>query len=143
MTADDSPAGPLDVATLSVVARRAVTHPLVERWAFQPDAMSPRRLELHFDAGQYPSPVASVRLDVRWFEGGDYTFHYLESDTKGRWQCRWDRHCKPDAPNAHVHPPPDAGSNVEPSDVDSPHHLGVLFAVLDRIEERLAERHED
>lgn len=137
MTADERPSGALDVATLGVLGRRANSHRLVEKWAFRPDSMSPRRLEVRLDADQYPTPVVEARLDVRWFEGGDYTCHYLESRDAGVWQCRWDRHPKPDEPRAHFHPPPDADADVEESSIDETHHLGVLFAVLDWIEERV------
>jgi hypothetical protein len=132
--------GPLDVATLDLLARRAGTHPLVETWAFEPDAVSPRRLRLTLDDGAYPVPVASARLDVRWFVGGDYTFHYLEVRDAGRWECHWDRHSKTDAPNEHHHPPPDAGT-AERSPLDADHHLDALFAVLDRITDRVERLH--
>lgn len=134
--------GPFDVATLRLLARRADTHPLVDAWAFEPDAVSPRRLRLTLDHGAYPVPVASARLDVRWFVGGDYTFHYLEARDAGRWECRWDRHSKTDAPNEHHHPPPDAGV-AERSELDADHHLDALFAVLDRITDRVERLHGD
>lgn len=150
MTGEDHTGGPLDVATLEVLARRAETHRLVDDWAFRPDHISPRRLELHLDDGQYPESVDASRLDVCWYEGGEYTFHYLESredDTfesgeDDTWQCRWDHHSKPDAPTAHFHPPPDASADVEPSDLESAHHLGILFEVLDWIEARVVEHHQ-
>jgi hypothetical protein len=140
--ADDSPGGPLDVPTLGVMARRAASHPLVTSWTFRPDGVSPRRLELRFDDDQFPTAVDTVRLDVRWYEGGDYTFHYVESRGDDRWQCRWDRHPKPGAPAAHFHPPPDASSTVEPSDLDDSHHLAALFDVLDWATGRLSTLHE-
>jgi hypothetical protein len=140
---EDDASGALDVATLSIVARRTESHPLVEGWTFEPDSMSPRRLEVHLDASQYPRSVTDVRLDVRWFEGGDSTFHYLESHKRDDWQCRWDCHPKPEAPRAHFHPPPDAAARVEESGVDESHHLGVCFAVLEWIESRLEALHED
>lgn len=143
MTGEGHTSGPLDVPTLEVLAQRAVTHPLVDEWAFQPDAMSPRRLELSLDGRQYPSPVVAARLDVRWFEGGDYTVHYLETRGDNVWQCRWDRHPKPGAPTAHFHPPPDAGSDIESSQLQATHHLGVLFCVLDWITERIEGLHEE
>ena len=143
MTSEGHTSGPLDVSTLELIAKRAVTHPLVAEWAFQPDAMSPRRLELSLDVRQYPSSVAAARLDVRWFEGGDYTVHYLETRDDEVWQCRWDRHPKPGAPTAHFHPPPDAASDVEPSQLQATHHLGVLFGVLDWITERIEGLHEE
>lgn len=131
--------GPLDVATLEVLARRADAHPLVERWRFRPDALSPRTLELSLDADRYPRAVDAARLDVRWFEGGDYTIHYLERRGEDTWQCRWDRHPKPGEPDAHFHPPPDADASVAESEVRADHPLGVLFAVLDLIDARIVE----
>lgn len=142
MTGEEYSGGPLDVPTLEVIAQRAGTHPLVDGWAFQPDAMSPRRLELYLDEDQYSPSVDEVRLDIRWFEGGDYTVHYLETRDDDVWQCRWDRHPKPGEPKAHFHPPPDAASDVEPSTLQATHHLGVLFGVLDWITERIEQLHD-
>jgi len=142
VTSEEYSSGPLDVPTLEILAQRAVTHSLVDGWAFQPDSMSPRRLELYLDENQYPSPITEPRLDVRWFEGGDYTVHYLEARDVDVWECRWDRHPKPGAPKAHFHPPPDAASNVEPSSLQATHHLGVLFGVLDWIAERIEQLHD-
>ncbi|WP_290818763.1 hypothetical protein [Halovivax sp.] len=140
----DRSSGPLDVPTLELIARRAAEHPLVAGWTVHPDSLSPRRLEVRLDDGQYPEDVSTVRLDVRWFEGGDYSFHYVETHERGSWQRRWDRHPKPEEPRAHEHPPPEASSRVEPSslDVDHEHPLDVLFAVLDSISTRLRERYE-
>ena len=142
MTGEEYSGGPVDVPTLEVIAQRAGTHPLVDGWAFQPDAMSPRRLELYLDEDQYSSSVDEARLDIRWFEGGDYTVHYLETRDDDVWQCRWDRHPKPGEPTAHFHPPPDAASDVEPTTLQATHHLGVLFGVLDWITERIEQLHD-
>lgn len=138
----ESATGPLDVSTLEVIGQRAASHPLVSSRTFQPDRISPRYLEVELDESQYPPPVTDVRLDVRWFVGGDYTVHYVEAGADGRWQCRWDRHPKPDAPREHFHPPPDASASVGPSPLDADHHLEVLFAVQERVETRVRERHE-
>lgn len=140
MTAGDQPNGPLDIATLDVLARRAATDPLLDESTLQPDSMSPRRLELRLDVTQYPSAVEEARIDVRWFEGGDYTFHYLERRGSDRWQCRWDRHPKPDAPRTHFHPPPNA-TTVRESDIETTHHLGVLFAILEWVQTRVKSIH--
>ena len=142
MTSEEYSSGPLDVPALEAIARRAVTRPLVDGWAFRPDAMSPRRLELSLDENQYPSSVAEARLDVRWFEDGDYTVHYLETRDDDVWLCRWDRHPKPRGPKAHFHPPPDAAADVEPSTLRATHHLSVLFGVLDWITERIEQLHD-
>ncbi|NGM68770.1 hypothetical protein G6M89_07065 [Natronolimnobius sp. AArcel1] len=138
----EEPSGPLDIPTLEVLARRGASHPLVTDWTFQPDSLSPRVLELEVDHTQYPDEIVEVRLDVRWFVGGDYTVHYLEirDDEETPWQCRWDRHPKPNAPRAHFHPPPDAES-VDSSSLDSSHHLAVLFGVLEWVSDRLSDTH--
>lgn len=143
MPDDDLPAGPLDLPALDAMGDRAMEHPLVEDRRYHPDGLSPRRLELGLDDGQYPADVAEVRIDVRWFEGGRYSVHYLERHDDRTWQCRWDRHPKDGAPVAHFHPPPDAGESVEPSALDADHHLGVLFAVLDQVRERVGSLYEE
>jgi hypothetical protein len=105
--------------------------------------MSPLWLELSLDENQYPSPIMEARLDVRWFEGGEDTVHYLETRDDEVWQCRWDRHSEPGAPKAHFHSPPDAAADVEPSTLQATHHLGVLFGVLDWITERIEQLHDE
>jgi hypothetical protein len=142
VTGEEYSGGSLDVPTLKVIAQRGGTHPIIDGWAFQPDAISPRRLELSLDEEQHSSPVDEARLDIRWFEGGDYTVHYLETRDDDVWQCRWDRHPEPGEPKAHFHPPPDAASDVEPSTLQATHHLGVLFGVLDWITERIEQLHD-
>ncbi|MWV41790.1 hypothetical protein [Natrialba sp. INN-245] len=141
----EEPSGPLDVPTLEVLARRGTSHPLVSGWTFQPDTISPRVLELEIDHAQYPEIVTEVRVDIRWYIGGDYTVHYLEihDDRSEPWQCRWDRHPKPNAPQEHFHPPPDAGSPIEPSSLDATHHLEALFGVLEWVNGRLEKLHDD
>lgn len=141
MSREEGLTGPLDVPTLEVLGQRASSHPLVAEWALRPDDRSPRRLEVRLDADQYPSLVAAVRLDVRWYEGGDYSLHYVEDRGEDAWQCRWDRHPKPETPRAHFHPPPSA-SGEGTSNLGAQHHLGVLFAVLDWIENRVGDLHD-
>lgn len=140
---DPIPGGRLDVPTLRTLAQRAVTHPLVDGWAFDPSSVSPRLLQISLTASAYPPDVTAARIDARWFVTGDYSFHYLE-DRKGeasRYQCRWDRHPKTTTPRTHFHPPPDAGG-AEPSSLDS-HYLDVLFTVLDWGSERVEQLHDD
>lgn len=137
------PGGPLDVTTLEVLGRRAGTHDLVDGRGFRPDRLSPRRLAIGLDAAQYPDAVDAARLDVRWYEGGQYSLHYVETRGEATWQCRWDRHPKPEVPGAHFHPPPDAGEDVEPSELAAAHHIDVLFAVLEWIRDRVAGLHAD
>lgn len=109
---------------------------MVDEWRFRPDAISPRVLAVTLDERQYPERVTGVRLDIRWFVDGAYSFHYVECHEIDGWECRFDRHSKPDAPTAHSHPPPEA-SGTEPSPIDADHHLGVCFEVLAFVEERV------
>lgn len=132
----DSPSGVLDVPTLETLGRRAESHPLVADWRLEP-LVSPRRLVVEFDDTSYPARVVEARLDVRWFDTGDCSFHYVETHGDGEWQCRWDRHPKPAAPRAHVHPGPEAGP-AEPSPLSDHDPLAVLFTVLDWTSERVA-----
>lgn len=143
MTEAGDPGGPLDVPTLRLLGRSAATHRLVTGWALLPDGVSPRRLRLPIDAGRYPATVEAVRIDLRWYVGGEYTIHYLESGGDRRWECRWDHHPKPGAPTAHQHPPPAAGADVIPSSLDEDHPLGVLFGVLEWVADRVATLHTD
>ena len=131
---------PLDIATLELIGQRTERHPLVDQWELQPDELAPRKLSIRFDPDQYPSVVTDVRIDVRWYENGDYSFQYLESHARESWQCRWDRHPKPDEPREHFHPPPTA-SSVEPSPLTETHPLAVVFWILDWVGERLSNLH--
>lgn len=137
---DDSPPdGVLDVTTLRTVGQRAASHPLVESWAFTPSNASPRTLEIHLAPDAYPTETDAVRLDVHWFRSGDYYVHYVETAGEERYQCRWDRHPKTNAPRAHFHPPPDAGDAVDAR--LGTHPLDVLFTVLDWVSERVESLH--
>lgn len=135
---ESRPAGRLDVPTLQTLGQRAVSHNPVESWSFDPSGLSPRLLRIHLDSSAYPDAVDAARLDVRWFTNDDYSVHYLETAGEDdRFQCRWDRHPKTDAPRSHFHPPPDA-DGVDPSSLDR-HHLAVLFYVLDWGTDRVTE----
>ena len=133
----DFQSGHLDVPTLRTLAQRARAHPLVEEYVFDPSSLSPRLLQLHLRSSAYPAWVVAARLDIRWFVTNDYSVHYLEThgEETEPYQCRWNRHPKTTAPRTHFHPPPSAG-NAEPLSLD-PHHLEVLFTVLDWVAERV------
>jgi hypothetical protein len=137
----DQPDGTLDVPTLRTLGQRSAAHPLVGGWELEP-AVSPRKLVVHLDPGSYPPAVTAARLDARWFDSGDYSVHYVETRGDTELQCRWDRHAKPSAPRAHVHPPPDAGA-AEPSPLAKHDPLAVWFAVLDWVGERVATSFEE
>jgi hypothetical protein len=133
--------GRLDRTTMQTLGRRAETHPLVDSWRFEPDRLSPRSLVIGLDSTAYPDAVDTARIDVHWFVTGDYYVHYVETRGGSRFQCRWDRHLKTDAPRSHFHPPPDA-SGVDPSPLGD-HHLEVLFAVLDWVSDRVETLHDE
>ena len=136
MTGAESASGALDLATLNVLARRANAHPLGAGWVYRPDPISPRRLEVSLDASQYPHEVEEVRLDIRWFEGGDHTFHYIETHDETVWQCRWDRHPNTHNTRLHFHEPP-AGTDISDLDLPSDHPLDVYSTVFEAIEHRI------
>lgn len=87
--------------------------------------------------------MTDTRLYVRWYQGGDYTIHYLETRATDDRQCRWERHLKPEAPRTHFHPPPEAAAAAVESGIGEHHHLGVLFAVLEWVESHVATLHSD
>jgi len=135
------PAGRLDAATLRTLAQRAVDQPLVDDWQFDPSSISPRLLRLQLDPNAYPTNILVARLDVRWFVTDEYSIHYVEAREAAAdpYQCRWDRHPKTTAPRTHFHPPPDAG-DAESFSLN-PHHLEVLFTVLDWVSDRVEALH--
>jgi len=76
-----------------------------------------------------------ARLEVVWFENGDFSLHYHEEHDTSEFDHRWDRHPSGHNTRDHVHPGPDAPT---PGD-DSPHPIDwrdVLSMVLSEIEER-------
>jgi len=137
----DEPAstGPPDRQTLRLLERHLTGESLVAETAFEPRTHEPRLLGVVLDAGQYPESTASVRVDVRWFTTGDFSFHYIETQRDGsQWECRWDRH--PNAHNSrlHFHQPPDAMTSTDLS-LSSLHPLSVSATVLAAIEGRVEE----
>ena len=137
---DELAGGPLDISTLETLGRRATTHPLVTDWRFRLDPISPHVLELTLDVGQYPAAVEASRLDMRWFTDETYSFHYREETADGAWECRFDHHPKPNLPDTHYHPPPNAGP-AETSPLTEEQPLDCLFWVCDWIDERVATLH--
>ena len=129
--------GPIDESVLTRSARNALSHPLVTATTLEPTADVPTRLRVSVDAAQYPATVETVRLDVRWFEMGDFTFHYVERHAEGTtWRCRWDRHPNPHSIRTHFHEPPGA-TTVRDFPIEDPHPIETLHLVLDWIEGRI------
>lgn len=128
--------GPPDRQTLRLLERVLGDEPTVDATAFEPDGYEPRLLRVRLDADRYPPPVTSARLDVRWFVGGDFSIHYVETTTDDHWECRWDRHPNPHGTRAHFHRPPD-GEETEDLDLPSLHPLDVGSVVLSAVEHRI------
>ena len=131
--------GPPNRQTLRLLERQCATTPLVADTGFQPSATEPRRLVATFDTDAFPEPVATARLDIRWFTTGDFSLHYVEATTDGdQWECRWDRHPNPHSARLHFHEPPDGTSVVDLS-LKSTHPLDVYSTVVAAIQQRLAD----
>lgn len=107
--ADDisGPVGPVDFPILQQIRDLLLNEePLVGSTTFD-DPVNPTELVVEFSAGlDVPG-----RMEITWWKRGAYRYHYTEPDGVG---FRFDNHPKDGAPNAHFHPPPNAG-RAEPS----------------------------
>ena len=103
MTDDISgPVGPVDYPILQQIRDLFLEEePLVESTTFD-DLVNPTELIVEFSTG-VDSPG---RMETTWWKRGAYRYHYTEPDGV---DFRFDYHPKDGAPNAHFHPPPDAG----------------------------------
>ncbi|GAB6860246.1 hypothetical protein ACFR97_12260 [Haloplanus litoreus] len=107
--ADDisGPIGPVDYPILQQIRDLLLEEePLVESTTFD-YPMNPTELIVEFSAG-LDSPG---RMEITWWKRGAYRYHYTEP---AGVDFRFDNHPKEGTPNAHFHPPPDAGT-PEPS----------------------------
>lgn len=102
--ADDiaEPVGPVDYQILRQIRDLLLDEePLVESTRFD-DPVNPTELIVKFSAGlDWPG-----RMEITWWQRGAYRYHYTEPDGV---DFRFDNHPKDGAPDAHFHPPPDAG----------------------------------
>lgn len=137
MTPPTGPAGttgPPDRQSVRLLQKHLAADPLVTDTLFEPNPQEPRLLRARLAIDRYPSIVDSARLDIRWFESGDFSVHYVETrNDERRWECRWDRHPNHHNTRLHVHRPPD-GADVEDLSLSSLHPLDVYSTVLDAIE---------
>lgn len=103
MTDDISgPVGPVDYPVLQQIRDLLLEEePLVESTTVD-DPVNPTELIVEFSARLN----APGRMEITWWKRGAYRYHYTESDGV---DFRFDNHPKDGAPNAHFHPPPDAG----------------------------------
>ncbi|MDB9252893.1 hypothetical protein [Halorubrum ezzemoulense] len=80
--------------------------PLVDSAAID-DPVNPTELVVAFSSGL----DTAGRMEITWWKRGAYRYHYTEPDGI---DFRFDNHPKANTPDAHFHPPPDAGT-AEPS----------------------------
>ena len=125
---------PVDFERLAVIGERLATDDRFVDVAEQP-AFAPERLVCVYDPGFYPRSVETARLEVVWFENGDFSVHYHETHADGAFDHRWDRHPSTHNVRDHVHPGPDAPT---PGDDTSfaRDWRDVLATVLSAVEER-------
>ncbi|MCH7659498.1 MAG: hypothetical protein IH933_02595 [Euryarchaeota archaeon] len=133
---DEPDSGPIDRQILRLLDRKLERYPLVESTRYDPDPYEPRQLHALFVGDRYPSSVESARIEIRWFEAGDFGFHYVEEDEESTWHCRWDRHPNPHNSRNHFHEPPDCVSVIDLSFSET-NPVPLLFTVLSAIEERI------
>ena len=96
---------------------------------------APGRLACSYDKRFYPASVLEARLEIVWFENGDFSLHYHEEHKNGEFDHRWDRHPSTHNDRDHIHPGPDAPTPGE----DASHPADwrdVLTQVLSEIEGR-------
>lgn len=126
---DDGGGAPIDFDRLDVLEERLGADERFTRIERRPE-FAPDRLVCVYDPRFYPGSVSTARVEIVWFENGDFSIHYHEDHVRGEFDHRWDRH-----PSDHVHPGPEA-----PTPGDDTSHprdwRDVLSAVLREIETR-------
>jgi hypothetical protein len=133
-SAGDSGGSPVDFDRLNVVAKRLATDDRFTRIESRPE-FAPDRIVCRYDSGFYPRRVQGARLEVVWFENGDFSLHYHETHEDGAVDHRWDRHPSDQNSRDHVHPGRDAPTPGD--DASHPEEWrAVLSLVLGEIEAR-------
>lgn len=93
---------------------------------------APERLVCRYGSQFYPESVREARLEIVWYDNGDFTLHYHED---GTFDHRWDRHPTDHNERDHVHPGPDAPTPGEDTS-HPPDWRDALADVLAEIEDR-------
>jgi len=131
----DSVSGaPVDSDRIDVIRDRFSSDDRFHRVVEHP-AFAPERLVCLYDQRFYPPGVIEARLEIVWFESGDFSLHYHEEHERGGFDHRWDRHPSTHNDRDHIHPGPDALTPGE----DALHPTDwrdVLSLVLSEIEDR-------
>lgn len=141
MTGQDESSGsksvsgaPIDFDRLDVIRDRFATDERFTQIVDRPE-FALERLVCVYDTRFYPSSVQNARVEIVWFENGDFSLHYHEDYVEGTFDHRWDRHPSDHNARDHIHPGPDAPT---PGD-DSSHPSDwrdVLSMALVEIEAR-------
>lgn len=106
-SSDDVSGASIDFDRLDIVEERLATDERFARIEGEP-RFAPDRLVCVYDSRFYPSTVSEARLEVAWYENGDFPIHYHEDHDQGEFDHRWDRHPSDHNTRDHVHPGPDA-----------------------------------
>jgi hypothetical protein len=125
---------PVDFDRLGIVAERLSGDERFARVANPPE-FAPDRVVCRYDSGYYPPRVEDARLEIVWYENGDFSIHYHETHEHGSFDHRWDRHSSTHNNRDHVHPGPDAPTPGR----DASFPTGwrdVLRLVLSEVEDR-------
>ncbi len=133
-TPDPRSGSPVDFDRYDAIRERFETDSRFSRLDEQPGFAS-ERLVCVYDPRFYPKRVRTARLEIGWFENGDFSLHYHEEHDTSEFDHRWDRHPSAHNTRDHIHPGPDAPT---PGD-DASHPADwrdILSMVLAEIEDR-------
>ncbi|AFK21240.1 hypothetical protein E6P09_17265 (plasmid) [Haloferax mediterranei ATCC 33500] len=134
-TASESVSGaPIDFDRLGIIRNRFTTDERFTQVVDQPE-FAPERLVCVYDGRFYPSSVQNARLELVWFENGDFSLHYHEDHDEGTFDHRWDRHPSDHNTRDHIHPGPDAPTHGDDTSHPSDWR-DVLSMALTEIETR-------
>lgn len=125
---------PIDADLLDTIYERFTTDDRFVRIDEQPE-YAPERLVCIYNPRLYPESVREARLEMVWFENGDFSIHYHEDHGEGTFDQRWDKHPSGHNDREHVHPGADAPSVGK----DTSHPADwrdVLADVLGKVERR-------
>lgn len=133
-TSDSRSGASIDFDRLDAIRARFAAGDRFRRIEEQP-AFAPDRLVFVYDQRFYPKRVRTARLEIVWFENGDFSIQYHEEHESGQFDQRWDRHPSDHNTRDHVHP----GPNASTPGIDTSHPADwrdVLSMVLSEIEDR-------
>lgn len=79
-SADEISGAPIDFDRLDTIEARLATAKRFSRIDSSPE-FAPERIVCIFDSQLYPPTVTEARLEIAWFENGDFSLHYHENQT--------------------------------------------------------------